>query len=74
MRESLATWRQNWVDLGLLNRLEALSADLLTTRLWQITISCKRYFEAISYSIEAEVKDEIPLETCLARIMDTFNA
>jgi hypothetical protein len=74
VRDWLAKWRQNWVDLNLMRRLEDLPADLLTTRLWQITISCKRYFEAISTAINTTLIDEITLEVCLARIIDTFNA
>jgi hypothetical protein len=74
VRDAVAAWRQNWVDLNLMRRLEDLPADLLTTRLWQITISCKRYFEAISNAINTTLNDEITLEMCLARIIDTFNA
>ncbi|MEW6731275.1 MAG: DUF6079 family protein [Acidobacteriota bacterium] len=73
MRDALAHWRQNWLDLGLVRRLEDLPTDVLTTRLWQSIVTCKRYFEAISQAIEATLNEEIPLEMCLSRIIDTFN-
>lgn len=73
MRDSLQAWRQNWLDLRLGDRIEILPADALTTRLWQIIVTCKRYFEAISSSIEAALNEEISIEMCLARIIDTFS-
>src|SRR5262249_43535373 len=74
VRDGLAAWRENWLALGLLSRLEDLPADLLTTRLWQMTVSCKRYFEAISAAINAALGEDIALEVCLSRIIDIFSA
>ncbi|MBL8150122.1 MAG: hypothetical protein JNN15_09370, partial [Blastocatellia bacterium] len=73
VREALQNWRDNWVNLGLVSRIETLPADLLTTRLWQITVSCRRYFEAISSSIAGLLNDEFSVEASISKIIDIFN-
>lgn len=74
VREGLIAWRYNWVALDLTSRLESLPSEVLTTRLWQMIMTCRRYFEAMTICIDAMVKEEISLELCLARIIDTFSS
>lgn len=74
VRESLAQWYQKWLDYRLAERFAALPAEMLTTRTWQLIITCKRYFETTAAAVEAVLFERISLEMGLARIVDIFAA
>ncbi|MGQ9896365.1 MAG: DUF6079 family protein [Acidobacteriota bacterium] len=74
VRESLAQWYQKWLNYRLTERFAALPAEMLTTRTWQLIITCKRYFETTATAVEAVLFERISLEMGLARIVDIFAA
>lgn len=74
VRDSLTGWLQNWRALALSDRLETLPSEMMTTRIWQMTTSCRKYFENIADLINGMLNDEISLEACISRIIDSFNA
>lgn len=74
VRESLAQWHQKWLSYRLAERFESLPMEMLTTRTWQLIITCKRYFETTAAAVEAVLFERISLEMGLARIVDIFAA
>ncbi|MCS7081103.1 MAG: DUF6079 family protein [Chloracidobacterium sp.] len=74
VRESLAQWYQKWLNYRLAERFENLPPEMLTTRTWQLIITCKRYFETTAAAVEAVLFERISLEMGLARIVDIFAA
>lgn len=74
VRDSFASWLQNWHALALSERIETLSSEMMTTRIWQMTTSCRKYFENIADLITQMLNEEISLEACISRIIDIFNA
>ncbi|MBX7219603.1 MAG: hypothetical protein K1Y36_06635 [Blastocatellia bacterium] len=74
VREALATWYQKWNEYQLIERFNNLPMEMLTTRTWQLIITCKRYFETTSNAVEAVLHERISLEMGLARIVEVFSA
>ncbi|OYT69914.1 MAG: hypothetical protein CFK52_12670 [Chloracidobacterium sp. CP2_5A] len=74
VRESLAQWHRKWLNYRLAERFESLPMEMLTTRAWQLIITCKRYFETTATAVEAVLFERISLEMGLARIVDIFAA
>jgi hypothetical protein len=74
VRESLAQWYQKWLNYRLTERFASLPPEMLTTRTWQLIITCKRYFETTAAAVEAVLFERISLEMGLARIVDIFAA
>lgn len=74
VRESLAQWHQKWLGYRLAERFAAMPPEMLTTRTWQLIITCKRYFETTAAAVEAVLFERISLEMGLARIVDIFAA
>jgi hypothetical protein len=74
VRESLVQWYQKWLNYRLTERFASLPAEMLTTRTWQLIITCKRYFETTAAAVEAVLFERISLEMGLARIVDIFAA
>lgn len=74
IREALAGWYQRWSDLNLAERFNSLPVEMMTTRTWQLIITCKRYFETTSNAVEAVLHERISLEMGLARIVEVFSA
>ncbi len=74
VRESLAQWYEKWRGYRLAERFEAMPPEMLTTRTWQLIITCKRYFETTAAAVEAVLFERISLEMGLARIVDIFAA
>ncbi len=74
VRESLAQWHRKWLSYRLAERFESLPMEMLTTRAWQLIITCKRYFETTAAAVEAVLFERISLEMGLARVVDIFAA
>jgi hypothetical protein len=74
IRESLAIWHRTWQEHNLTARFNELPMEMLTTRTWQLIITCKRYFETTASAIEAVLFERISLEMGLARVIDIFSA
>lgn len=72
IKEGLRAWQENWVNLAVADQLEKLPVEVLTTRLWQMGSSCKRYFEAISSIIDGVLNQSTNLEAGLSQIIDSF--
>lgn len=72
IREGLQIWQENWTNLAIADRLEKLPVDGVTTRLWQMVVSCRRYFDAASKAVTSLLNDEIGVETALCQIIDSF--
>ncbi len=74
VRESLAKWHRTWLEYDLTARFNELPMEMLTTRTWQLIITCKRYFETTAGAIEAVLYERISIEMGLARVVDIFAA
>jgi hypothetical protein len=74
VRESLAKWHRTWLEYDLAARFNELPMEMLTTRTWQLIITCKRYFETTAGAIEAVLYERISIEMGLARVVDIFAA
>lgn len=72
IRESLKVWQENWLNLAIADRLERLPVDGVTTRLWQMVISCRRYFDAASNAVTDLINEHTRVETALCQIVDSF--
>ncbi|KAF0240316.1 MAG: hypothetical protein FD167_4199, partial [bacterium] len=72
IRNGLQAWQENWVNLAIADRLERLPVDGVTTRLWQMIVSCRRYFDAASSAVTSLLNEEIAVETALCQIIDSF--
>lgn len=73
MIEGLIGWQSNWANLSLSSRIEQVPTEVLTTKLWQAVVTCRRYFDSMAYMISSLASEEISLEVCLGRIVNAFN-
>ncbi len=72
IKAGLQAWQENWTNLAVADQLEKLPVEILTTRLWQMGSSCKRYFETVSDIITSILKQSVTLETGIGQIIDSF--
>ncbi len=74
VKESLKVWLEEWNEAGILEHFNELPDEILTTKIWYISISSEKSFGSVATAIQTFLDESITLEVCLQRIADSFSS
>lgn len=73
VRQSLKVWLEEWNEAGILEYFNDLPDEILTTKIWYISISSEKSFGSVAVAVQTYLDESITLEVCLQRIADAFS-
>ena len=73
VRQSLSTWLDEWSTRKLLERLDAVADDTMTTEIWHLGARIRKSFGAAADAVSAFLTENSDLENTLRRCEDAFS-
>ena len=70
---SLQLWLEEWQKERILTRFDALTEDVLNTKIWRAACNVEKTFGAVAETLAASRDGDIALEEALSRVADTFS-
>ncbi len=73
INNSLTNWLMDWQTARVLERFDELSAEILNTKIWRLSIHAGKTFGAAASTVKMILDESISLEEGLHRIADAFS-
>ena len=70
---ALKTWLSDWQNAKLLERFDAISEELLNTKIWKLARHAQKTFGLVEITVESVLTRAISLEEGLQRVADAFS-
>lgn len=73
VRDGLRSWLDNWKKNRLLERFNELPDEILTTKIWRLSVMIEKTFGSVATTVASILDGSITIEEGLQRVADAFS-
>ena len=74
VKQALSAWLGEWNSRKLLEKLDAISDDVMTTEIWHLGARLRKSFGAAADAVSAFISGSVDLESALRRCQEAFSS